>query len=57
MHFVLVKKLTYRVSYGIIDAGEVTLEVKKSNKEIRGNRVYHVVGKGRTLGALMLYLK
>ena len=30
--FCIGEKLTYRVSYGIIDAGEVTLEVKKSNK-------------------------
>jgi len=51
------EKLTYRVSYGIIDAGEVTLEVKKSNKEIRGNRVYHVVGKGRTLGGFNAIFK
>jgi len=45
------EKLTYRLHYGIIDAGEATLEVKKTSKTVKGRELLHVVGKGRTLGA------
>ena len=45
------EKLTYRLHYGVIDAGEATLEVKKTDKKVKGRELLHVVGKGRTLGA------
>jgi len=51
------EKLRYRVSYGIIDAGEVTLEVKSSKKKINNKEMYHVVGEGRTLGGFNAFYK
>ena len=45
------EKLTYRMHYGIIDAGEAVLEVKKTDKQVKGRNLLHVVGTGRTLGA------
>jgi len=45
------EKLTYRMHYGIIDAGEAILEVKKTDKKVKGRSLLHVVGAGRTLGA------
>lgn len=45
------EKLTYRMHYGIVDAGEAILEVKKTDKKVNGRSLLHVVGTGRTLGA------
>jgi hypothetical protein len=45
------EKLTYRMHYGIVDAGEAVLEVKKTDKKVKGRNLLHVVGTGRTLGA------
>jgi hypothetical protein len=51
------EKLRYRVSYGLMDAGEAVLEVKKSDKTVNGTKAYHVIGTGRTLGAFKLFYK
>ena len=45
------ERLTYRMHYGIIDAGEAVLEVKTTDKKVKGRNLLHVVGTGRTLGA------
>lgn len=45
------EKLTYRMHYGLVDAGEAILEVKKTDKKVKGRSLLHVVGTGRTLGA------
>ncbi len=45
------EKLTYRVHYGLINAGEATLEVLNSTKTINGRPIYHVAATGKTLGA------
>lgn len=45
------EKLTYRVHYGFVDAGEAVLEVKESPWKFNGRAAYHVVGTGRSLGA------
>ena len=45
------EKLTYRVHYGFVDAGEAVLEVKESPWKFNGRDAYHVVGTGRSLGA------
>lgn len=44
------EKLRYRVTYGVVDAGEAVLEVKKTNKRPQGRELLHVVAKGQTLG-------
>jgi len=51
------EKLTYSVSYGIIDAGEAVIEVKKENKKIGGRNVLHVVGTGESKGAFNWFFK
>lgn len=45
------EKLTYRLHYGFVDAGEATVEVKSTDYTRLGRQFYHVVGKGRSLGA------
>lgn len=45
------EKLTYRLHYGFVDAGEAVLEVKNTSKTVQGRSLLHVVGTGRTLGS------
>lgn len=49
--------LTYRLHYGIIDAGIAILEVKPSVIEISGRKVYHVVGNGYSKGTFDWFFK
>ncbi len=51
------EKLTYRVHYGWMDAGEAVLEVKDSEKKINGRDLYHIVGKGKSLGTFNWFFK
>lgn len=44
------EKLRYRVTYGVMDAGEAVLEVKSSAKKPQGRELVHVVATGKTLG-------
>ncbi|HIP48338.1 MAG TPA: DUF3108 domain-containing protein [Lutibacter sp.] len=45
--------LKFRVHYGIFNAGYATLKLKQS--EIDGQKLYHAVGKGWTVGAAKLF--
>jgi hypothetical protein len=45
------EKLTYRLHYGFVDAGEAVMEVKKTSKTVKGRSLLHIVGTGRTLGS------
>lgn len=49
--------LTYRLHYGIVDAGVAILEVKPSIMEISGRKVYHVVGNGYSKGTFDWFFK
>ena len=52
------EKLRYRITYGIMDAGEATLTVKETSKKgANGRPLYHVKGEGKTLGAFNLFFK
>ncbi len=51
------EKLTYRLSYGILDAGEAVLSVEESNKSIQGRKVWRVRGVGRTISAFEWFYK
>ncbi len=51
------EKLTYRLHYGFVDAGEATVEVRETDYSRLGREMYHVVGKGRTLGAFNWFFK
>lgn len=43
--------LTYRLHYGIIDAGVAVLEVKPEILDVAGRKVYHIVGNGYSKGS------
>ena len=49
------EKFTFRLHYGIIDAGEATLEITNEEKEIVGRKTLHVVGNGVTKGAFEFF--
>ena len=51
------EKLTYRVHYGFVDAGEATIEVNHSKFNFNGRPAWHMIGKGRTLGAFNWFFK
>ena len=49
--------LTYRLHYGVMDAGLAILEVKPSMMEISGRKVYHIVGNGFSKGTFDWFYK
>jgi hypothetical protein len=49
--------LSYRVHYGLIDAGEVNIEVTSENKNFASGPTYHLVGQGRTTGSFDWFYK
>ncbi len=49
--------LTYRMHYGVINAGVAVLEVKPDLIEVNGRKVYHIVGSGYTAGAADVFFK
>ena len=51
------EKLKFRIHYGIVDAGEATLEIDKDYTKLGGRDCYHVVGNGRTVGAFDWFFK
>lgn len=56
--FQIGEKLRYRVTYGLMDAGEAIIEVKQTNKKgAQGQPLLHAVGTGRTLGAFSLFYR
>ena len=51
------EKLTYRLSYGVLDAGEAVLTVNKTSKKVRGRELWKVRGVGRTISAFEWFYK
>lgn len=49
--------LTYRMHYGMINAGVAVLEVKPELIEVNKRKVYHIVGNGYTTGATDVFFK
>ena len=49
--------LTYRLHYGIIDAGVAVLEVKPEVMDVGGRKVYHIVGNGYSKGSFDWFFK
>ncbi len=49
--------LTYRLHYGIIDAGVAVLEVKPEVMDVAGRKVYHIVGNGYSKGSFDWFFK
>ena len=55
--FQIGEKLTYRLHYGIIDAGEATLEVRDSELKAKGRNLFRVVGVGKSIRAFDWFFK
>ena len=51
------EKLHYKISYGIIEAGKVQLNVKKTSKKIQNRSVYHIVGLGSSSSTFDWFFK
>lgn len=49
--------LSYRLHYGIMDAGVAILEVKPTILEVSGRKVYHIVGNGYSKGTFDWFFK
>ncbi len=49
--------LSYRLHYGVMDAGVAILEVKPEVLEVSGRKVYHVVGNGYSKGTFDWFFK
>jgi hypothetical protein len=49
--------LSYRMHYGLINAGVAVLEVKPDLIEVNGRKVYHIVGTGYTVGTADWFFK
>lgn len=51
------EKLIYRLTYGIFDAGEATLTVDETEKEVNGRKLWRVRGIGKTISAFEWFYK
>jgi len=51
------EKLTYRLHYGAIDAGEAIIRVESSGKKIKDRELLHVVGEGKSISAFDWFFK
>ena len=51
------EKLTYKVHYGLIDAGEAVLELKPTPYTFSGRQALHAVGTGTSIGAFDTFFK
>jgi len=49
--------LKFRIHYGILDAGEATLEVQPEIQKFGGRDCYHVIGSGNSVGAFNWFFK
>ncbi len=51
------EKVTYRIHYGMINAGEATISVEDSKYTFGGRQAYHIVGTGKSLGSFDWFFK
>lgn len=51
------EKLTYRVRYGFLQAGEISIEVRPTNRTFNGRKTHHIVGLGQTISAFNWFYK
>ena len=49
--------LSFRLHYGVIDAGTATLGITEEAKEIAGRKTFHVVGLGASQGTFDFFYK
>jgi len=51
------ERLVYRLSYGVIDAGEAVLTVDQSERSVKGRKLWRVRGVGKTISAFEWFYK
>ena len=51
------EKLHFRLHYGLLNAGEATLEIMPETKKFGPRECYHMIGTGRTTGAFDWFFK
>lgn len=51
------ERLTYRLTYGVFDAGEATLSVVETKKTVKGRKLWRMIGQGRTVSAFEWFYK
>ncbi|MES2513304.1 MAG: DUF3108 domain-containing protein [Bacteroidota bacterium] len=49
--------LSYRLHYGVMDAGVIVMEVKPELIDVAGRKVYHIVGNGYSKGTFDWFFK
>lgn len=49
--------LKYKLAYGIVNAGEAKLTIQKSDKQIQGRDILHMVGEGYSISAFDWFFK
>lgn len=51
------EKLTYKVRYGFLQAGEISIEVRPTPRTFNGRKTHHIVGLGQTISAFSWFYK
>lgn len=51
------EKLTYVVHYGWVNAGEAVVELKESDREVGGRKIWVATGTGKSIGAFNTFYK
>ena len=55
--FQIGEKLKYRIHYGLINAGYAELNIESTDIQMHGNKLFHVVAKGRSVYAFDPFFK
>lgn len=51
------EKLTYRLTYGVFDAGEATFRVMETKRTVKGRKLWRMVATGKTVSAFEWFYK
>jgi hypothetical protein len=51
------EKVSYKIYYGIIDAGVASISVNATNQKFNGRESYHIVGEGKSVGTFDWFFK
>lgn len=51
------EKVTYRLHYGMINAGTATISVNESKQKFNNREAYHIVGEGQSVGSFDWFFK
>lgn len=51
------EKISYRLHYGIMNAGVATLKVEESKTDFSNRKAFHLIGEGRSIGSFDWFFK